>query len=137
MLRNTAQVTMAAPALSGAVSSATAQGYLPQYRGAAAASLAPTALNMTTTDREGYRVNAKTSQPSSPSFATLTSANFLSENRPLNRNRSPLLARPSPKNLGAEEHVRYVIEKDEDQKIIEAGWNAKTTATGPVMGSDW
>jgi hypothetical protein len=131
MLRNTAQVTMAAPALSGAVSSATAQGYLPQYRGAAAASLAPAALNMATT------ANAKTSQPNSPGFAPQVSANFLPENRSLNRNQSPLLTRPPPKNMTAEEYARYVVEKDEDQKIIEAGWNAKTTATGPVMGSDW
>jgi hypothetical protein len=136
MLRNPAQSTMAAPALSGTVSSATAQGYLPQYRGAAAASLAPTVFNISIAESEGERPAIKTDQPSG--VAPLVAANFLPENRPLNRDRSPRPIRPSPDTMGAEGYMRYLSHKaDEDKKIIEQGWNANTTATGPVMGSDW
>jgi hypothetical protein len=130
MLRNSPQVAMAAPALSGMVSSATAQGYLPQYHGAAAASLAPAAFNIPTTERNSERNGMK--MDVSSGIAPLIAANFLPENRPLNRDR------PAPDNLGAEGYMRYISQKaDEDQKIIEQGWNANTTATGPVMGSDW
>jgi len=62
----------------------------------------------------------------------------LLENRPLNRDRAPRSTRNSPDPVGAEEYMRYLTRKaDEDQKIIEQGWNANTTGTGPVMGSDW
>jgi len=140
MLRSTAQATMAAPALSGAISPATAQGYLPQYRGSAAASLAPTVLNIPFLEREGEHFITKNDQTGSSTsgIAPLIAANFLPENRPLNRDRGPRPIRPSPETMGAEGYMRYVSQKaTEDKKIIEQGWNAGTTATGPVMGSDW
>lgn len=126
---------MAAPALSGRVSSATAQGYLPNYRGAAAASLAPAAFNVTATERNSERQGMKMNLPNGDSplvVAPLIAANFLPENRPINRDRR------SPDTMDAEGYTRYISQKaDEDRKIIEQGWNANTTATGPVMGSDW
>jgi len=130
MLRNSTQATMAAPALSGMVSPATAQGYLPQYHGAAAASLAPAALNVTATEQNTERHSMKMDMSSG--IAPLIAANFLPENRPLNRDR------PESGTTGAEGYMRYISQKaNEDQKIIKQGWNANTTATGPVMGSDW
>lgn len=136
MLRNSVPGTMAAPALSGTVSSATAQGYLPQYRGAAAASLAPSAFNITAFDRDSESLTMK--QDQSHGNVPLVAANFLPENRPLNRDRSPQPIRPSPDTMGAEGYMRYLSQKaEEDKKIIEQGWNSNTTATGPVMGSDW
>jgi hypothetical protein len=128
---------MVAPALSGAVSSATAQGYLPLYRGAAAASLAPAALGGTAgIERDRERLTMKVDQANGT--VPLVVSSFLAENRPLNGDRSPRLTRPSPDTMGAEGYMRYLSQKaDEDQKIIEQGWNSNTTATGPVMGSDW
>ena len=131
MLRNTPNVTMAAPALSGMVSAATAQGYLPHYHGAAAASLAPAAFNIPVPDRSSEQRDVK-ADVSFSEIAPTVVANLLPENRALNRNR------PAPEGLGAEEYMRYVSQKaGEDKKIIEQGWNANTTARGPVMGSDW
>lgn len=132
-MRNPVQNSMTAPALSGTVSSATAQGYLPQYPGAAAASLAPSAFNITAQDD---RPTTKLEQPFG--IAPLIASNFLPENRPLNRERSPRPVRPSSDTMGAEGYMRYISQKDDqDKKILEQGWNANTTATGPVMGSDW
>lgn len=132
MLKNTAQV---AQAVSGTVSSTTAQGYLPQYHGSAAASLAPAITNIATSDRESERITNKTQ---STGVAPLIAANFLPENRPLNRDRTPRPIRPSPETMGAGAYMRYVAQKAEaDKKVIEQGWNANTTGMGPVMGSDW
>jgi hypothetical protein len=150
MLRNAAATaTMAAPALSGAVSSATAQGYLPQYRGSAAASLAPAMLNMSTSERKDETAGMKVDEPkmvttengfkvSMEGVVPLIAANFLPENRPINRDRPrrPILA--SVETMGAEGYMRYLAQKaDNDKKILEQGWNPNTTGTGPVMGSDW
>ncbi len=111
-------------ALSGTVSAATAQGYLPQYRGSAAASLAP----------------ADNGNTSASNGASSTVANFQSENRPINQDkhqRNSRLIEP----MGAEGYLRYVSAKDisqEDRKILEQGWNPNTTATGPVRpGEEW
>jgi len=113
-----------APALSGMVSSTTAQGYLPVYRGSAVASLAPGFIEQ---------------KLSTAGTAPLIAANFLPENRPLHlddRARVPI--KTSPETMGAEGYMRYLTNKAEnDQKIIESGWNSNTNATGPVMGSDW
>lgn len=131
---------MAAPALSGEVSSATAQGYLLQYRGSAAASLAPAMLNIPGFERDDESSDAKEDPQHNPtnSIAPLIAANFLPENRPLNRDRPPRPIRPSPQTMGAEGYMRYISQKAEDDKVIlEQGWNSKTTGTGPVMGSDW
>ena len=143
---------MAAPALSGAISSATAQGYLPQYRGSAAASLAPAMLSpmatMATIEREDdfgvsrvdqIRMSANGDfSVSTEGVAPLIAANFLPENRPINRDRPRRPVRASVETLGAEGYMRYLTQKAEDnKKIIDDSWNPNTTGTGPVMGSDW
>jgi hypothetical protein len=136
MLGNSIQASMTAPALSGTVSAATAQGYLPQYPGAAAASLAPSAFSVTAPDRDTDRSTLKPEQLLG--IVPLIAANFLPENRPLNRDQSPRPIRPSPDTIGAEGYMRYISKKDDqDKKILEQGWNANTTATGPVIGSNW
>jgi hypothetical protein len=140
MLKNTDQTQMTSPALSGAISSATAQGYLPQYRGSAAASLAPAIVNFTTGERDGERTMAKAdvTHDSATGVAPGHAANFLPENRPLSGNR---LQRPTPsptENMGAEEYMRYLTQKDElDKKLLEKQWNADESGTGPISGSDW
>jgi hypothetical protein len=137
MLKNTPQVTMAGTAVSGTVSSATAQGYLPQYRGSAAASLAPTILNIGA-ERDVDQATTKV-EPWKESNITgpLVVSSILSENHPLKRERSHRAIRPSPDG-GAEAYLRFLSPKPEqNETIIEQGWNANTTATGPVMGSDW
>jgi hypothetical protein len=147
MLRNA--VTKPAPALSGPVSSATAQGYLPLYRGSAAASLAPAMLTMNTLEREDEPVGTKAEQArilvdnaikaTLGTVVPLKAENFLPENRPTNRDRPhrPILA--SPETMGAEGYMRYLSQKaEDDKKILEQGWNANTTAKGPVAtGSEW
>jgi len=127
MLRNTTLAAMSAPApaLSGKVSSTTAQGYLPIYRGSAAASLSPTMTD--------YKANSNNEAPG------LLAAKTLPENQPLNVDgRSRVSIKTSTESIGAQTYMRYLANKaDNDQKIIESGWNANTNATGPVMGSDW
>ncbi len=149
MLRNTAAVTMAAPAAPGAISSATAKGYLPSLRGTATASLVPAILNpLTTMEREYENGVVKTDiikisadgnlEVSTEGMAPLIAANFLPEDRPINRDRPRRPVRASVDSLGAEGYLRYITQKAEDDKrIVEEGWNSKTTGTGPVMGSDW
>ena len=149
MLRNTAAATMAAPALSGAISSATAQGYLPSHRGSAAASLAPAMFNaLTTLERQDdsglmkidhIKISADGSfEVSTEGVAPLIAANFLPENPPVDRDRPHRPVRASIETLGAEGYLRYLTQKAEvDKKIVEEGWNSNTTGTGPVMGSDW
>jgi hypothetical protein len=149
MLRNTAAAAMSAPAVSGTVSSATAQGYLPSLRGSAAASLAPAMLNtLTTMEREDQtglmkidhiKISADGNfEVSTEGVAPLIAKNFSPENRPLDRDRPHRPVRASVETLGAEGYLRYLTEKAEaDKKIVEDGWNSNTTGTGPVMGSDW
>ncbi|KAE8453154.1 hypothetical protein EG329_011221 [Mollisiaceae sp. DMI_Dod_QoI] len=128
--------SMVGSALSGTISSATAQGYLPPYRGSAAASLTPTAMNLQhpTLDVENIGSKHDAAKPfSSPTPAIATS--FLSENRPFNSERFPRATVP-PND--AEAYMRYLALKDENNKqIFEQGWNPETTGTGSVSGSNW
>ncbi|KAL3421455.1 hypothetical protein PVAG01_07900 [Phlyctema vagabunda] len=121
MLRNTAK---AAPALSGSISNMTAHGYLPQYRGYAAASLAPS-MNHSPAEHG-------TPQASSNNASPLTSSGFMSENRPLH---DSLRGTPGP--MSAEEYMRLVntMPHEADCSIFEDSNIAK--GTGPVAGSDW
>jgi hypothetical protein len=140
MLKNTTQTQIVGLALSGTISSATAQGYLPQYRGSAAASLAPAMVNLPAGDRDDERSLAKPelTHDSAVSFAPANAANFLPENRPLTRNR---LHRPTPppaESRGAEGYMRYLSQKNEiDKKGPEKKWNTDEPGTGPVSGPDW
>lgn len=112
-----------------------AQGYLPQYRGSAAASLAPAVINTSAVDRER---DIKTAKESINGVMPLKAANFTPENRPINRDRSPRAILLSPESLGAEGYMRYITARaGDDKKIVESGWNSNTAGTGPVMGSDW
>ncbi|KUJ22947.1 uncharacterized protein LY89DRAFT_162151 [Mollisia scopiformis] len=128
------EAPMVGSALSGTISSATAQGYLPPYRGSAAASLAPAVMNMQHTDSDGENGGSKRDSKhfSGPAQAMATS--FLPENRPFNSERIPRAAPTSE----AESYMRYLTTKEEnDKRIIEQGWNANTTGVGPITGSDW
>jgi hypothetical protein len=139
MLRNTPRSAMAAPALR-TVSSATAQGYLPQYRGSAAASLVPAMLSNYSPGRDGEYASLKLEQPGHSGDGTVTvpGSDFLTENRPLHWDPSPHAIRPASDTPRAEQYMRYLAQKaDQDKRAIEHGWNAATTATGPVMGSNW
>ena len=139
MLKNTTQTQMTSPALSGAVSSATAQGYLPQYRGSAAASLAPAIVNFSTGERDVERSMGKAEATQDPVVGAPSHANnFLAENRPLSRNRLPRPTPPPAENMGAEEYIRCLTQKDElDKKLLEKHWNPDESGTGPISGSDW
>ncbi|EKD16742.1 uncharacterized protein L3040_001481 [Drepanopeziza brunnea f. sp. 'multigermtubi'] len=112
MLRKVTQAPIIGTPVSGTVSSATAQGYLPQYRGAAAASLAPA---------EGSKVS---------SIASSMASNY--ENRPLGQRNSR-----GADTMTAENYLRYVTQKgisQEDLKVL----NPSTTGMGPVRpGEEW
>jgi hypothetical protein len=140
MLRNTTQTQMVGPALSGTISSATAQGYLPQYRGSAAASLAPAMANLPAGERDTERSMAKPelTYDSAVGAAPLNAAKFLPENHPLTINRLQWPTPPPTDSMGAEEYMRYLSQKDEmDKKGPAKKWNAEESGTGPISGSEW
>jgi hypothetical protein len=141
MLRKTTQSPMIGTTLSGTVSSATAQGYLPQYRGSAAASLAPTVLNIPSAERESERSTTKvdTVKDSLFGLTSFTTANFLPENRPLSRDRTHRPITASADALDAEGYLRTVGRMDDDnhKEDVEQGWSSKTSGSGPVMSSEW
>lgn len=138
MLKSTSQPSksMTGSVLSGAVSSATAIGYLPQYRGSAAASLAPTILNVLAIEHELERPLSKAdlSMENASGSAPFAPANYLSENRPLSQDRSQHSAHPSPDS--AEGYMRFLAQKaDEEKKVSESYVN--TAGSGPFIPSDW
>lgn len=138
MLKSDAQIGMAAPALR-TVSSATAWGYLPQYRGSAAASLAPAMLSISTSERDGERPSPRFQQPKrhSDDGLPVIVPGHLSENRPLERDQPPRPLVPTGDGLDAEGYMRYLAQKDRDKRITEHGWNANAAGSRHVMGSDW
>ncbi|KAL2069633.1 hypothetical protein VTL71DRAFT_14312 [Oculimacula yallundae] len=118
MLKNEGR---AGTALSGTISSTTAQGCLPQYRGTAAASLAPA-------EYVPYKA--------APSTAT----NSQAENRPVDQDKYDRHSNPASDTMSATEYLRYVSAKayETEKSIIDRGWNANTTAFGPVRaGEEW
>lgn len=130
---------MAAPALR-TVSSATAQGYLPQYRGSAAASLAPAMLSMPSSERDAEHRSPKPEHQSRSVDGIVPAAepSLLGENRPLNRDQSPRPIPPNSDTLDAEGYMRYLSQKaDENKRITDNGWNANTSGSRHVTGSDW
>lgn len=126
---------MVGSALSGTISSATAQGYLPPYRGSAAASFTPAVKS---SQNPGFGIENMGSKHEGKHFAGQVPAmasSFLSENVPFKPERYP---RPIIPPQNAEAYMRYLALKDDDDKQVgEQGWNANTTGTGPVNGSDW
>jgi len=131
-------MAMSGPVLSGEISSATATGYLPHYRGSAAASLGPTIGNVSGAEREPERPVSKSglSRDFMNSPGQFNPVNFLSENRPLNGIGHS--SRSSPEHLGAADYMRYLSQRTaEDQKGIARGLNSNTSGTGPIAGSDW
>ena len=119
--------SMTGPAVSGMVSATNATGYLPHYRGSAVASLAPAFSNVSA-ERDIQGTHAK-HQHLRDNFPT---AAALGENRPLRQS-----TRLEDSAEGYTRHLARKTQAEEDQKIIEAGWNANTTGLGPVMGSEW
>ncbi|PBP20752.1 hypothetical protein BUE80_DR008283 [Diplocarpon rosae] len=121
MLKNACQVPIVGTPLSGTISSATAQGYLPQYGGSAAASLAP----------------AESGKISTSGVTSSMVGKFQSENRPFNQQRN----NRAPDTMNAEGYLRYITNKgitQDDLKILEQGWNPYTTRTGPTgPGEEW
>ncbi|CZS92754.1 uncharacterized protein RAG0_03271 [Rhynchosporium agropyri] len=118
MLRNEGRASTPS---SGTISSATAQGYLPQYRGSAAASLAPAEY-----------------VPYKSASSTATSSQ--SDNRPLGQGKNDRHGNPAPDSMSATEYLRYVSAKayETEKSTIDRGWNPNTTAFGPVLaGEEW
>jgi hypothetical protein len=115
-------------AVSGTISSATAAGYLPQYRGSAVASLAPTISNVVAQrDIEGLQTKPQILREHS------TSSSFSTENRPLNHSGAH-----DNLNNSAEGYLRSLARKaDDDKKIAEQGWNANSSGLGTGMTSNW
>jgi hypothetical protein len=130
MLKTPGQPTklMTGFAVSGTVSSATAAGFLPQYRGSAAASLAPTISNVVAQrDIEGAFTKPRTLRENS---ATST---LIGENRPLHPT-----AGPEDTSNGAASYLRSIVRKtDDDKMMIEQGWDKSAIGLGPGMTSDW
>lgn len=125
---------MVGSALSGTISSATAQGYLPPYRGSAAASLNPAAMNLQHRGSDGEGVGLKANKQFSGHSSTMASS-YLPENRPFNAGR---FLRAVPPTTSAEGYMGFTATKEEEDKTVtEAGWNPNTTSRGPITGSDW
>jgi hypothetical protein len=129
------EAPMVGSALSGTVSSATAQGYLPPYFGSAAASLTPSAMNKQYLDTDGEHTGTKRDPSKNVTSLSGMATSFLPENRPFNSERYHRAISPA---TTAEGYMRYLSDKDEkDKQIVESGWNANTTGIGPVSGPDW
>ena len=112
MLRNATQSPMVGSALSGRVSSATAQGYLPQYRGSAAASLAPAMLNHASADHDIDHKQASSDITKEPATGIVNSQFMLSENRPFVNERMHSVSSVGGDSMRAESYMRYLAQKD-------------------------
>lgn len=111
-------------AVSGKVSSATATGYLPLYRGTAVASLAPTISNSSS-----ERDTETTIKPHLSRDSTFSS---------IGENSAPSRSESLENLTSAEGYMRYLTQKGPDgKKLAEQEWNPTTSATGPAMDSDW
>ncbi|KAK0120077.1 hypothetical protein ONS95_011490 [Cadophora gregata] len=105
--------------LMGTISSATAQGFLPQYRGSAAASLTPA-------EYIPYK------------SASTKATNSQAENRPFNQDKNERHGVPGPQT--AEAYLRQISEQlqETEKSTLDQGWNPNTTRTGPVRpGEEW
>ncbi|CAG8961119.1 hypothetical protein HYFRA_00002662 [Hymenoscyphus fraxineus] len=113
---------MTGSAVSGKVSSATATGYLPLYRGTAMASLAPTFSNASS-----ERDTETTVKPQFSRDNTFSSVGGSGSN-----------GSESIEDLtSAEGYMRYLAQKRPDSKKFAEQTLTPDPLTGPVMGSDW
>ena len=125
---------MSGPALSGRVSSATAHGYLPQYRGSANSSLSPAIQNGAAGEHDVTYQASKVAIHHEPIGPVSYNVAKGPENLPLSR--AIPIVRPSIDSLDAEGYMRYLQTKTaEDQKL--QIWDPSNAGTGPVVGSDW
>lgn len=129
MLRNRPHIPLA-PA-TGAMSPATARGFLPLYRGSAAASLAPS-INTITAPSMGLEKSSQCygdDMPSHPDSGDST----LAENRPLS-----CLTAASKDSLGSPHKLWRTKRSAKDHKDnINSRLDQHTAGTGPVGGSEW
>lgn len=103
------QLSMTSEALTGVVTSTTAQGNLPQYRGSAAASLAPAMLNVLAYQRDVDYPTLK-SETSTEGLAVLSPmvvSSTMAENRPLHGYSS------STGGFGAEDYMRHLTREQQ------------------------
>ncbi|RFU34541.1 hypothetical protein B7463_g1778, partial [Scytalidium lignicola] len=122
MLRHTAGIQMSAPAVSGAVSPTTAQGFLPLYCDSATASCSPAMTDVPTTTNDSLQETFR-HEGFTPAYKAL-------ENMSLKYSTSARATRPSVDNVAAEPLLRYLVQKaEEDQKTIGRMWN------GSVQGA--
>lgn len=128
---------MAAPALR-TVSSATAHGFLPLYRGSAAASLAPAMLIVPGAERISNRHSLKIDQQGRSGEGRAAFSGIMNENQPLKANQSPGPLQPTRDALDAEGYMRYLTQRaDEERRITEHGWNANASGSTHAPGSNW
>jgi hypothetical protein len=114
-------------ALTGTLSSTTAQGYLPQYHGSAAVSLGPPATVNSLQAPMPIQADAETDiRPGSTNSQR-------TENRPPPR-MSPLTKNPA----SATDLLRRLARLQQDQNQQEDEWGTKPDGIGPIFGdSDW
>jgi hypothetical protein len=129
MLRNIPQTAMASA--TGAMSSATARGYLPPYRGSAAASLAPSISNIIAPTL-GLERAASCCDGDIPSHPD-SSDSILTENWPF-----PHSVAPIGNSMSAVRQLRRTGRLVKDHKdSSDSGLDQYTAGTGPVDSSEW
>lgn len=129
---------MVGTALSGEITSATAQGYLPLYRGSAAASLAPAMLNNAVADRDSQHCQpcADTTKESRNGLVAFTSADVMSENRPLYLERTHTSI--GSEESGAQGYMRYLTQKDDkNKKMIDQVLDPEISVAGQGPRPQW
>ncbi len=104
----------------GALSSATAHGYLPLYTGFAAASLAPSITNVAASPQTYDRVVKAYRSGSTASRA---------ENRP------PIFATSRLNAISTGDLIKKSNMTDRNSPIPD--WNPEASGYGPIHGSDW
>ena len=120
MLRNSPRTTMAAA--TGALSSATANGFLQRYSGAAAASLAPSMASLVLSSASNSTVGNKGGQDLD---ASLRNENLAPSNL------------SSPRSALSTINFLQMVRR-QNKPAVEHGFNPNTTGIGPVYGgADW
>lgn len=115
MLKN---VSQSGPVLSGSITPTIAQGFLPQYRGSAAASLTPTMMNNTVADRDLSYSQSGSESVNDMGKATVAfmHTDVLAENRPPQMSRRSYQVTGGSEDSGAQEYMRHIAQKDDKNK---------------------